>query len=236
MNRRRAHTAALAAVALFAADSPAFAGIPVIDVANLIQAVQNVLDQAMSLENEAAQIEHLEQQLKSINGARGLANVANDPLLHDYIPPAAPRILQDVATRGTPGLAGTARVLRDARKVYDCENVPAGPSQIQCQADLGLPYQEKAFFQDASETAAQRMQQINALLDQAAATEDPKAAQEIQARISGEAAMLGHESTLIQLQAAQAQAEDRINASRAAEAMQQTTTRAGRLADFLKLR
>ena len=79
------------------------------------------------------------------------------------------------------------------------------------------------------------MDQINALLQQAATTQDPKAAQEIQARISGEAAMLAHELTLIQLQAAQAQADDRINASRVAEAMQQTTTRTGHFADFVKL-
>jgi type IV secretion system protein VirB5 len=235
MNRDRSFTAALACAALLAIAAPAHAGMPVIDIANLIQAVENVLDQAASLENEASQIEGLEQQLQSINGVRGLANIANNPLLHDYIPAAAPRILQDVSTLGTSGLAGTGRVLRDARMIYDCENVPAGQSQVACQAQLGLPYQQKGFFQDAAQVASQRMDQINALLQQAATTQDPKAAQEIQARISGEAAMLAHELTLIQLQAAQAQADDRINASRAAEAMQQTTTRTGHVADFVKL-
>jgi len=224
----------VALVSAMLVSAPAHAGMPVIDMANLLQSILNVLDQAVSLENEASQIEQLGQQLRSINGVRGLANVANNPLLHDYIPAAAPAILRDVENLGTGGLAGTGRVLRDAKKVYDCENVEPGPKQVQCQAQFGLPYQQKGFLQDASDVAAQRMDQINALMQQAAAADDPKAAQEIQARLAGEAAMLGHESTVIQIQAAQAQAEDRINASRAAEAMQQTTTRTGRLADFMK--
>ena len=154
MNRRYTLAAALSSAAMFAAAGPAHAGMPVIDVATLIQAVQNILDQASSLENEASQIERLEQQLQSINGVRGLANIANNPLLHDYIPAAAPRILQDVSTLGTSGLAGTGRVLRDARMIYDCENVPAGPSQVACQAQLGLPYQQKGFFQDAAQAVS----------------------------------------------------------------------------------
>jgi len=223
----------VAVTGLMLASAPARAGMPVIDIANLIQSILNVLDQATSLENEASQIEQLGQQLRSINGVRGLANAANSPLLHDYIPPAAPGILRDVENLGTSGLAGTGRVLRDARRIYDCENVQPGPQQAQCQAQLALPYQQKGFLQDASEVAARRMDQIDALMQQAATADDPKAAQEIQARLAGEAAMIGHESTLIQIQAAQAQAEDRISASRAAEAMQQTTARSGRLADFM---
>lgn len=87
-------------------------GIPVIDIAGLIQAVQEVLQSLQQIENQIRQIEQLRSQTAAMTGSRGLGSVLNNPLLQNYIPSDAIRIVNSVNTTGYAGLAGTARALR----------------------------------------------------------------------------------------------------------------------------
>ena len=50
--------------------------IPVIDIANLIQTITQVLNDVTKIANQVEQIEALQSQLASINGMRNLGNVA----------------------------------------------------------------------------------------------------------------------------------------------------------------
>ena len=76
-------------------------GIPVIDVANLIQTIQQVLDDITSIENQVQQITQLQHQLNSINGFRNLGNVFNNPMLKNYVPAEAYTYLNAIDTRAT---------------------------------------------------------------------------------------------------------------------------------------
>lgn len=49
-------------------------GIPVIDVANLFQAVQQVINDITQINNQIQQIRQLQTQIESINGMRNLAD------------------------------------------------------------------------------------------------------------------------------------------------------------------
>ena len=102
--------ACLTAAALGATPARA-SGIPVIDVANLIQTIQQVLNDITEIQNQVQQITQLQDQLNSINGFRNLGQVFNNPLLRNYVPAEAHTFVNAVHTGGYAGLNGTARAL-----------------------------------------------------------------------------------------------------------------------------
>lgn len=207
-------------------------GIPVIDIANLIQTLQQVINDITKIQNQVQQITQLDNQLASINGSRNLGNVFNSPLLRNYVPAEAYAPLNAVTANGYTGLTSTAKTLRDASMVYNCLDL-AGTERTRCQAALAQPYQHKGLLQDAMTSAAARPGQIEALMNQINATTDQKAVQEIQARIGAENALLAHEATQIQMLQGMADSEERIARSRDRERQYQMLGRTGRIADYL---
>ena len=223
---------AAAVVIALGAGSARAQGIPVIDVANLVQTVQQVVNDITQISNQVQQITQLQNQLNSINGMRNLGNVFNNPMLRNYVPPEAYTYLNAINTSGYSGLNATARTLRDAGMVYNCMDL-AGAARTSCQAALAQPYQQKGLLQDAMRSAAGRLPQINSLMDQINATTDQKSVQEIQARIGAENALLAHEVSQVQMLQGMADSEERIARSRERERQYQMLGRTGRIADYL---
>ena len=207
-------------------------GIPVIDIANLIQTIQQVVDDITAIENQVQQIAQLQSQLNSINGIRNLGNVFNNPLLRNYVPAEAYAYLNAIDASGYQGLSSTAKALRNVGMVYNCMD-RQGPARTSCQAALAQPYQQKGMLQDAMKSAAGRLAQITSLMEQINATTDQKAVQEIQARIGAENALLTHEVSQIQMLQGMADSEDRIARSRDRERQYETLGRTGKVADYL---
>ncbi len=207
-------------------------GIPVIDIANLIQTIQQVVNDITKIQNQVQQITQLQNQLASINGMRNLGNVFNSPTLRNYVPAEAFTVINAVNASGYSGLNGTAKALRDANMVYNCLDL-AGPARTACQATLSQPYQQKGLLQDAMTSAAGRLTQIQSLMNQINATSDQKAIQEMQARIGAENAMLAHEASQIQMLVGMADSEERIARSRERERQYEMLGRTGRIADYL---
>ena len=208
-------------------------GIPVIDIANLIQTVQQVLNDITKISNQIQQITALQNQLNSINGMRNLGNVFNNPALKNYIPAEAYNIVNAVDTSGYGGLTATAKSLRDAAMVYNCMDL-SGAARTDCQATLSQPYQQKGLLQDAMKSAAGRLDQISSLMNQINGTSDQKAVLEIQARIGAENALLAHEMSQVQMLTGMADSEERIARSRDRERQYQMLNRTGKIADYLR--
>ena len=208
-------------------------GIPVIDIANLIQTVQQVLNDITKISNQIQQITALQNQLNSINGMRNLGNVFNNPALKNYIPAEAYNIVNAVDTSGYGGLTATAKSLRDAARVYNCMDL-SGAARTDCQATLSQPYQQKGLLQDAMKSAAGRLDQISSLMNQINGTSDQKAVLEIQARIGAENALLAHEMSQVQMLTGMADSEERIARSRDRERQYQMLNRTGKIADYLR--
>ena len=208
-------------------------GIPVIDIANLIQTVQQVLNDITKISNQIQQITALQNQLNSINGMRNLGNVFNNPALKNYIPAEAYNIVNAVDTSGYGGLTATAKSLRDAAMVYNCMDL-SGAARTDCQATLSQPYQQKGLLQDAMKSAAGRLDQISSLMNQINGTGDQKAVLEIQARIGAENALLAHEMSQVQMLTGMADSEERIARSRDRERQYQMLNRTGKIADYLR--
>lgn len=207
-------------------------GIPVIDVANLVQTVQQVVNDITQINNQVQQITQLHNQLMSMNGVRGLGNVFNSPLLKNYVPAEAYTYINAVNTSGYSGLSATAKLLRDLGMVYNCMDL-LGDARTRCQANLAQPYEQKGLLQDAMKSAAGRLSQIQALMGQIDATTDQKSVQEIQARIGAENALLAHEMSQVQMLQGMADSEERIARSRDRERQYQMLGRTGKVADYL---
>ena len=223
---------AAAVLIAFGASSARAQGIPVIDVANLVQTILQVLNDATKISNQMQQITELQNQLNSINGIRNLGQVFNNPMLKNYVPAEAYTYLNAVNTSGYSGLNATAKALRDAGMVYNCMDLTGG-ARTDCQAALAQPYQQKGLLQDAMKSASGRLSQINALMDQINGTSDQKAIQEIQARIGAENALLAHEVSQVQLLHGRADREERFARARERERQYQMLGRTGRIADYL---
>lgn len=233
MRLRLKNAATACVVATACAAIPARAsGIPVIDIANLLQTIQQVLNDITAIQNQVQQITQLEDQVRSINGFRNLGQVFNNPLLRNYVPAEAYTFVNAVNTGGYSGLTGTARALRDAGMVYNCMDL-TGDERTRCQAVLAAPYQTKGLLQDAMKSAAGRLSQINSLMSQINATADQKAVQEIQARIGAENALLAHEVSQVQMLQGMADSEERIARSRDRERQYEMLGRTGKVADYL---
>jgi type IV secretion system protein VirB5 len=217
----------------FGASNAHAQGIPVIDVANLVQTVQQVLNDITEINNQVQQITQLQHHLNSINGVRNLGNVYNNPLLKNYVPAEAYTYLNAVNASGYSALSPTARGLRDAGMVYNCVDL-TGEARTSCQAALAQPYQQKGLLQDAMKAAAGRLSQIQSLMGQINATTDQKSVQEIQARIGAENALLAHEMSQLQMLQGMADSEERIARSRERERQYQMLGRTGKLADYLR--
>jgi type IV secretion system protein VirB5 len=230
MNPRLKFAAALLACTGGAAHA---SGIPVIDAANLVQAVQQVINDITEINNQVMQITQLQDQLRSINGWRHLGNVFNNPSLTNYVPANAFLNFEALRTSGYSGLTSTSRALRDAAMVYNCLD-REGAARLDCQASLATPYQYKGLLQDAMKSASGRLAQIQSLMGQINATPDQKSVQEIQARIGAENALLAHEMSQVQMLQGMAESEERVARSRDRERQYEMLNRRGRVADYLR--
>ena len=228
----RPYLAALVCAIGLASGAGQAQGIPVIDTANLTQAIQQVMSDITQIQNQVQQITQLQSQLKSITGSRNLGDVFDNPVLKNYVPPEAYTLLNAVQSSGYAGLTPTAKALRDAAMIYNCTNL-VGAAQSDCQARLAQPYQQKGLLQDAMKAAAGRLAQIESLMNQISQTTDPKGVQEIQARISAENALLAHEMSQLQMLQGMADSEERIARSRDRERQYEVLSRTGKIADYL---
>lgn len=208
-------------------------GFPVIDVANLIQSITQVLDDATQIANQIEQIEQLKSQLASMTGARNLGNVFDSTALKNYVPANAFTSFNALDSTGYAGLTATSKSLRDAQMLYNCMD-RSGSARTACQAGLAQPYQQKGLLQDAMKAASGRLEQIKSLMTQIDGTSDQKAVLEIQARIGAENAMLGHEMSQVQMLVGMADSEERIARSRDRERQVEMLNRTGKISDYLK--
>jgi type IV secretion system protein VirB5 len=227
------HRIAVAGVIAAAVSAGQAQGIPVIDAANLVQSVQEVANSVTQINNQIQQITQLQAQLASMNGARLLGTVADDPALRNYVPANAFNLINALGSSGYGGLGGTGKALRDAGMLYNCTDL-SGTARTSCQAALAMPYQHKGLLQDAMRTASGRLTQIRSLMGRVDATTDQKSVQEIQARISAENAMLAHEMSQLQMLQGLADSEERIARSRDRERQYEMLNRTGRIADYLR--
>lgn len=170
------------------------AQIPVTDVASLTQQMQQVVSWGQQLQQMKSQIDQQKQQFEALSGSRGLGSLLNNPLLKNALPQDWQKVYSAVQNGGYKGLTGAAKAIRDANKIYDCSNL-AGSTQALCEREAVKSAQDKAFAQNAYDSAQARLDNIQNLMGEINNTQDPKAIAEMQARMQAEQAMIQNEQT-----------------------------------------
>lgn len=199
-------------------------GIPVVDVANLMQSIQQVLEMTAQLEQLKQQYEQQVQQYQALTGSRNMGALFNsgvDQQMRQYAPATWQQSLQVLQQGGLPGNA--ADVVRTAQAFAQSAGIVQTGAQV-FPGGGGSNADALAFTANASATAAAaglsqaaydqtqpRMQRIRQYLDQINNTNDLKASVDLNARLLAE---LNESMTqLIQLQAAQMQVLSANNAA-----------------------
>lgn len=196
-------------------------GIPVIDIANLVQALQSYLQLTAQLQQLEQQLAQAQQQYGSITGGRGMGGVFNSDLeqqMRQYAPGTWQASLAVLQQGGLPGSA--ADVAHAAQSFAQAQGIATAGTQVYpgsqanaqaYTASAGANAAAAGLSQAAYDQTQARMQRVQQYLAQINGTPDLKAAIDLNARLLAEV----NESLtqLIQLQAAAMQAQGSANAA-----------------------
>lgn len=202
----------------------AFAGIPVIDGSNLAQQIQQVISWGKQLQQMAAQLQQAEATFNSLNGARGMANLVNDPNSRKYLPSDWQKTLNP--TGSYSGLATSANAIKAAAKITDISETDLDPNSAAGKAYLASQNQaalNRALGEESYKQTSQRIESIQQLLDKVNAAPDQKDILDLQARIQAEQVMLQNEQNKLAALAQLQQSQRDIARQQAAERRMRST-------------
>ncbi|BEV13144.1 type IV secretion system protein (plasmid) [Asticcacaulis sp. DW145] len=186
----------------------------VYDPLNTAQAIKQVAAWKQQYDQMVAQYQKLQSQLdqakthyNALTGSRNLGDIASNPLLKDIVPAGTADIFKAINTGGFEGLTATAKALRSAGMIYNCED-QEGTQKTACEAALNTIFQAQANQQSTLALLDQRQTQISALQSQINQTQDPKAIAELQARIGVAQAEISNDANRILVMNAMAESQE----------------------------
>lgn len=180
---------ALALFSVLSFGNYANAGIPVIDSANLAQAVQQVTAWAQQYQQMVQQIGQLQQQYQNLSGVRNMGSLVNNPAARQYLPAD----YQTILSQGV----GQWQAIYNATKKIDISDTSLSNSSDVAQAFQAVAKQaaiNRAGAEEGYKTASQRFSDIQVLLDKINAAPDAKDIADLQARIQAEQVMMQNEA------------------------------------------
>lgn len=205
------------------------AGIPVIDitaVANLIQQVMYWQQQISGMQKQYDQLKESKDQLtrthNAMTGSRGMEQLLpTSDLARNYLPPSYGELTSTL--NGSPasyaGLASQVQSIMKANSILSGTQMETLSPELRQIVEQGR--QSAALLngmtQNAYQNTSQRFSTLQLLIDRIASAQDPKAIQDLQARIQAEQNMLTNEQTKLQSLYQIARAEEAAQQQRARE-------------------
>jgi type IV secretion system protein VirB5 len=175
------------------------------DVPAMINQAQTMAQWAKQYEQMVQQITHLKNQYDSMTGTRGLGQILNNPALRTYLPDQWASIYDQVRKGQLQGVSSRATSIYSAEG-FD-PNATGGRKR-----QLDVLAANKAITMQAYDASLARVQNINALMQQADATGDVKAAADLQNRMAAENALIQNEQVRLNLAMQLQQAEMQLAA------------------------
>ncbi|NVM92986.1 type IV secretion system protein VirB5 [Variovorax sp. SG517] len=221
--------ALLLAIATFAVPLHAKAGIPVIDVtaiANLIQQVMYWQQQISGMQKQLDQVKATKEQLAQTHGAmtgtRGMEQLLpTSNSARNYLPASYDELLrtQEGSSGSYAGLSTQVQSILKANSILTGTQMEALGPELRQIVDQGR--QSAALLhgmtQSAYQNTSQRFAALQQLVNGIATAQDPKAIQDLQARIQAEQTMLTNEQTKLQSLYHMAMAEEATQRQRTRE-------------------
>lgn len=206
-------------------------GIPVIDVAKIVNDTQNqavnVAKYIEMINQYKTQIDQMKQQYDSLTGSRGLGMIFNNPELRSYLPDEWQQVYNSINSGGYSGLSGAGQAILDANGLLNACEKQGNANRGFCERQVAKAVQDKAYALQAFDRAQDRWDQIQSLMGQISTTTDPKAIAELQARINAEQAAIQNEQTKLQMFQMLAQVEERLIEQQQREVNSQDLARRG---------
>lgn len=200
--QKRALKAAIAAAAISSASpmQPAFAsGIPVLDIAGLIQAIETVQTAYSQLTELQSQLKQAEKTYDAMTGPRGMSALLDNPELREYLPEDMADVLSALS-EDVDKYKKANRLLKDGAWQDAAMQAAKWLDDKETSAATDLANSEKAY-----KKSGERIEQYRDFVDEIDESQDPKAIADLQARIQAENVYLQNEIVRLQsLQMAQA--------------------------------
>lgn len=186
------------------------AGIPVIDVAavaNLIQQVMYWQQQISGMQKQYDQLKASKDQLaqthNAMTGSRGMEHLLpTSDLARNYLPPSYGELMHTLngSSASYAGLASQVQSIMKANSILSRTQMEGLSPELRQIVEQGR--QSAALLngmtQNAYQSTSQRFSTLQVLIDRIAFAQDPKAIQDLQARIQAEQNMLTNEQTKLQ--------------------------------------
>lgn len=226
----------ITAAALTAAVGSANAGIPVIDVANLAQAVEQVIawgqqnaqmvEQINQMRNQYTQ---LQSTYNSMTGNRGLGTLLNgavDQAARRYLPVDGTQIGQlSSGVAGFGALHATINGYKASVTSLPTTWFTGGTTAANALASrVNSLATQRAVGEAAYTSNAQRTADLENMISTIGTANDPKAIAEINARITAQQALIANESTRLQALSYMQELERQQNEQRAREVVSTWST------------
>ena len=190
------------------------AGIPVIDSANLANAIQQYTQMVEQLTQLKAQLEQAKQQYESLTGSRGLGGI----LPEDYTS-AIPRNWQETlaAMEGGGSIGSLAQSIADQASQLDDEHFTDVLDDVKASLRTSLENDAsaQALNAQAYDNSGDRFQRLQNLMGEINSAQDMKAISDLQARLQVETGMLMNELIKLQSMNAMIAKRDSIEESQA---------------------
>lgn len=173
------------------------------DIPAAIHQVQTMAQWAKQYDQMTGQISQMKSQYESITGTRGLGQILNNPALRSYLPDQWAGVYDQVRNGKLSGISGKATSIYTAEG-FD-PNAAGGRKR-----ELEVMAANKAMTMQAYDATLARVNNINSLMQHADATQDTKAAADLQNRMAAENAMIQNEQIRLGLLAQLQQAEEKL--------------------------
>ena len=145
----------------------------------------------------------MKNQLAAITGNSGFGTILNNPSLRAYLPDQWEQIYNSATNGNLPGLtSATAQILQQ-------NGMTNAPTTGQQRVNNTLAA-NKAMAMQAYDASIQRLQNIEALMQQSNLTQSAAAKADLQARIASEQAMIQNEQTRLNLMTTLQNAETQL--------------------------
>lgn len=202
---------ATASTVLLATNSQA-TGIPVIDAA----AIAQMVEQLVFLKN---QLDQMKSTYNSTIGSRGLGGLINNPQVRAYLPSDVNGVLTMVQMGKSGDLVGLAKQILGQNSVLSYKQLAtlSTDNQTKITDQRNQAATQSAAAQMAFKAASDRFDTLQVLVDSIDAQTDPKAIQDLQARIQAEQVMLQNENAKLNAMASAAVAQRQVNEQRSRE-------------------
>jgi type IV secretion system protein VirB5 len=200
----------LIAAAAALAPLHARAGIPVIDIAaiaNLMQQVMYWQQQISAMQKQYEQLKQskdlLAQTYGAMTGSRGMEQLLpTSELARNYLPPSYGELMSTIngSSASYSGIANQVQSIMKANSILSGSQMNALSPEMRQVVEQGRQAAAmlSGMTQGAYQNTSQRFSALQQLINSIGAANDPKAIQDLQARIQAEQNMLTNEQTKLQ--------------------------------------